>query len=211
MVRGELFKRYPNAIVYAGKATRDSKGMRVLDESSPDVDRYPLFRGTLPPDMTFIGFNLVCSAMRVAANARLRPTDTSSSSRSSPPSLASGWNPPPTTTPSPSGPISPGPISTPAAALPSCASTSPTARFQPSSAAAPGARLREFFLWFRPTRSCPISCCPPPRPPGLPITPGSDDAKMNWGVNSRADRLHSSSPSVPRTDSCGPDATYFLI
>jgi hypothetical protein len=55
MVRGELFKRYPNAIVYAGKATRDAKGVRVLDESD---ERYPLFRGTLSPDMTFLGFNL---------------------------------------------------------------------------------------------------------------------------------------------------------
>ncbi len=55
MVRGELFKRYPNAIVYAGKATRNAKGIRVLDESD---ERYPLFRGTLPPDMTFLGFNL---------------------------------------------------------------------------------------------------------------------------------------------------------
>ena len=55
MVRGELFKRYPNAIVYAGKAVRNSKGVRVLDESD---ERYPLFRGTISPDMTFIGFNL---------------------------------------------------------------------------------------------------------------------------------------------------------
>jgi hypothetical protein len=55
LVRGELFKRYPNAIVYAGKAARDSKGARVLDESD---ERYPIFRGTLSPDMTFFGFNL---------------------------------------------------------------------------------------------------------------------------------------------------------
>lgn len=55
LVRGELFKRYPNAIVYAGKATRDAKGARVLDESD---ERYPIFRGTLAPDMTFFGFNL---------------------------------------------------------------------------------------------------------------------------------------------------------
>ena|SRR5271165_4528913 len=55
LVRGELFKRYPNAIVYAGKATRNAQGQRVLDESD---ERYPLFRGTIPPDMTFLGFNL---------------------------------------------------------------------------------------------------------------------------------------------------------
>jgi hypothetical protein len=55
LVRGELFKRYPNAIVYAGKAKRASDGTRVLDESD---ERYPIFRGTLPTDITFLGFNL---------------------------------------------------------------------------------------------------------------------------------------------------------
>jgi hypothetical protein len=56
LVRGELFKRYPNAIVYAGKAKLDPKtNQRVLDETD---ERYPIFRGTLPTDMTFLGFNL---------------------------------------------------------------------------------------------------------------------------------------------------------
>jgi hypothetical protein len=55
LVRGELFKRYPNAIIYAGKAKRAPDGTRVLDDTD---ERYPLFRGTLSPDMTFLGFNL---------------------------------------------------------------------------------------------------------------------------------------------------------
>ena len=55
LVRGELFKRYPNTIVYAGKAKKGPKGTRILDDT---VEHYPLFRGTLSPDMTFIGFNL---------------------------------------------------------------------------------------------------------------------------------------------------------
>jgi hypothetical protein len=55
LVRGELFKRYPNAIVYAGKAIRDGEGNRVLDATD---ERYPLFRGTLPNDINFFGFNL---------------------------------------------------------------------------------------------------------------------------------------------------------
>ncbi len=54
LVRGELFKRYPNAVVYAGKAKRDGAN-RVLDDTD---ERYPAFRGTLPGDMTFLGFNL---------------------------------------------------------------------------------------------------------------------------------------------------------
>ena len=56
MVRGELFKRYPNAIVYAGKAVPDAKGQTLILD--PTDERYPLFRGTLGPDMTFLGFNL---------------------------------------------------------------------------------------------------------------------------------------------------------
>jgi len=55
LVRGELFKRYPNAIIYAGKAKKSADGTRVLDETD---ERYPIFRGTLPDDITFIGFNL---------------------------------------------------------------------------------------------------------------------------------------------------------
>jgi len=40
LVRGELFSRYPNAIVYAVKAKQDRKGKRIRD----DVDSYPIFR-----------------------------------------------------------------------------------------------------------------------------------------------------------------------
>jgi hypothetical protein len=61
LVRGELFKRYPSAIVYAGKATRDAQGSRVLGATD---ERYPLFRGTLSPDMTFLGFNLTAADAR---------------------------------------------------------------------------------------------------------------------------------------------------
>jgi hypothetical protein len=61
LVRGELFRRYPNAIVYAGKAKRNPDGTRVLDETD---ERYPLFRGTLSPDMTFLGFNLTAADAR---------------------------------------------------------------------------------------------------------------------------------------------------
>lgn len=61
LVRGELFKRYPNAIVYAGKATRNRAGTLVLDDTD---ERYPIFRGTLSPDMTFLGFNLTAADAR---------------------------------------------------------------------------------------------------------------------------------------------------
>jgi hypothetical protein len=61
LVRGELFKRYPNAIVYAGKAKRNPDGTLVLDDTD---ERYPIFRGTLSPDMTFLGFNLTAADAR---------------------------------------------------------------------------------------------------------------------------------------------------
>jgi hypothetical protein len=60
LLRGELLKRYPNAIIYAGKAKKDHSSNadpnhRILD---PSDERYPIFRGTLKDDMTFFGFNL---------------------------------------------------------------------------------------------------------------------------------------------------------
>ncbi|HME23292.1 MAG TPA: hypothetical protein VKI44_18515 [Acetobacteraceae bacterium] len=60
LIRGELLKRYPNAIIYAGKAKKDNSSNadpnhRILDTSD---ERYPIFRGTLKDDMTFLGFNL---------------------------------------------------------------------------------------------------------------------------------------------------------
>jgi hypothetical protein len=61
LVRGELFKRYPNAIVYAGKAKQNSDKTLVLDDTD---ERYPIFRGTLSPDMTFLGFNLTAAEAR---------------------------------------------------------------------------------------------------------------------------------------------------
>jgi len=54
LVRGDLFRRYPNAILYAAKADRDVAG-RIKPGAT---ERFPLFRGTAPPDVTFFGFQL---------------------------------------------------------------------------------------------------------------------------------------------------------
>ncbi len=62
LVRGELFRRYPTAIVYAVKASRDSAGR--LKPSQTGDERYPLFRGSTPPDVTFFGFELTSSLAR---------------------------------------------------------------------------------------------------------------------------------------------------
>ena len=57
LVRGELLRRYPNTVIFAGKAMAGTGGDngRVLDETD---ERFPVFRGTLRPDITFFGFNL---------------------------------------------------------------------------------------------------------------------------------------------------------
>jgi hypothetical protein len=57
LIRGELLRRYPNTVIFAGKAKAGTGGDngRVLDETD---ERFPIFRGTLSPDITFFGFNL---------------------------------------------------------------------------------------------------------------------------------------------------------
>jgi hypothetical protein len=57
LIRGELLRRYPNTVIFAGKAKAGSGGDdgRVLDDTD---QRFPIFRGTLSPDITFLGFNL---------------------------------------------------------------------------------------------------------------------------------------------------------
>jgi hypothetical protein len=54
LIRGELLRRYPDAVIYAAKA-KLSGDQRVIDETD---ERYPIFSGSLPGDITFIGFNL---------------------------------------------------------------------------------------------------------------------------------------------------------
>lgn len=62
LVRGDLFRKYPNALVYAVKA-REVNGRRVPDLSEHlgglGVDEepvFPLFAGDLPPETNFFGF-----------------------------------------------------------------------------------------------------------------------------------------------------------
>jgi hypothetical protein len=76
LVRGELFRRYPNTVVYAVPALRpgpdpgtgrpplpdDPTGLDVLrarvPSPDPEAEKYPMFRGTLGTDTTFFGFDL---------------------------------------------------------------------------------------------------------------------------------------------------------
>jgi hypothetical protein len=56
LIRGELLRRYPNTVIYAVRAVV-SGGKRTLS-TVPADEVHPIFRGTLEPDVTFIGFNL---------------------------------------------------------------------------------------------------------------------------------------------------------
>jgi hypothetical protein len=55
LIRGELLRRYPNSVIYAVAAKREQDQLELSD---PAVERHPLFRGTLKPDVTFLGFAL---------------------------------------------------------------------------------------------------------------------------------------------------------
>jgi len=57
LICGELLERYPNTVIYASKADRrpNNAGRAPLD---PPEERYPLFRGTFPANITFVGFDL---------------------------------------------------------------------------------------------------------------------------------------------------------
>jgi hypothetical protein len=55
IVRGELLRRYPDAVIYAAKAKIEGDH-RTIDDGSPTL--HPIFSGLLKPDMNFFGFNL---------------------------------------------------------------------------------------------------------------------------------------------------------
>jgi hypothetical protein len=61
LIRGELLRRYPNSVIYAVKAVKQSDGRLVLSTLEAD-EKPPLFRGTLKPDVTFLGFDLTRTA-----------------------------------------------------------------------------------------------------------------------------------------------------
>jgi hypothetical protein len=59
LVRGELLRRFPTAVVYAARAEFEIVNGQVTRGRVPTAEeRYPLFRGTLEPDVTFVGFDL---------------------------------------------------------------------------------------------------------------------------------------------------------
>jgi hypothetical protein len=61
LLRGELLRRYPTAVVYACEAKWDAANGR---HALGTEERHPQFRGTLEPDVTFMGFDLTLDEAR---------------------------------------------------------------------------------------------------------------------------------------------------
>lgn len=59
LLRSPLLRRYPNAVIHLtpGRAVEGDPRRRVPD-TEPAKERAPLFRGSLPPDMAYIGFDV---------------------------------------------------------------------------------------------------------------------------------------------------------
>ena len=67
LIRGELLRRYPGTVIYAVKAmVLNGKRVPAIDHPqeaaaqhvTAPLDAYPIFRGSLEPDVTFVGFDL---------------------------------------------------------------------------------------------------------------------------------------------------------
>ncbi len=183
LVRGELFKRYPNAIVYAGKAKRNPDGTRILDETD---ERYPLFRGTLSPDMTFLGFNLTAADAR--GGTASSPDGFFFVFQEQPSEPRFGLEPTPDISPVPhwadlawtnfaaGGPLPPAPA-------PILKGTSPAAIIANS----PWRLASQVFAKTLQSTSVPNFLTPPLQPTGIAIVSDADnpnDTNNQWGVNS---------------------------
>jgi hypothetical protein len=60
LIRGELLNRYPGTVIYAVKAKLDhinNIDRPILSNNDEDI-KEPVFRGTISPDITFIGFDI---------------------------------------------------------------------------------------------------------------------------------------------------------
>ena len=63
LLRGDLLRRYPRAIIYAAQAVWSADGTR---RELGTEERYPLFRATRAPDVTMLGFPLTEQEVRGA-------------------------------------------------------------------------------------------------------------------------------------------------
>lgn len=59
LIRGEIVRRYPRAVIFAQRGSLDSSGARFVPASEPR--RYPLFRVTLGGDLLCVGFDVTAA------------------------------------------------------------------------------------------------------------------------------------------------------
>lgn len=66
VVRGDLLRKYPTAVIYAQKAmwtTDEDRDIRVLDDRDPGQNiKHPAFKAEIEPDVRFLGFDLTRTA-----------------------------------------------------------------------------------------------------------------------------------------------------
>ncbi len=62
VIRGELLKKFPNTVIYAQKAFKDSAKWKIntelTGESFAKEVRFPIYQAELPPDIKLLGFDL---------------------------------------------------------------------------------------------------------------------------------------------------------
>ena len=69
VVRGDLLKKYPTAVVYAQQARwrqeAEDRFVRELDDSNPDLFvKAPIFKAEIEPDVRFLGFDLTAGVAK---------------------------------------------------------------------------------------------------------------------------------------------------
>ena len=62
LIKGDLLNRFPDAIIYASKAVFKNGKLDLppanVETEDKQQTKQPVFRGTIPPDITFLGFDL---------------------------------------------------------------------------------------------------------------------------------------------------------
>ncbi len=69
VIRGDLLKKYPTAVIFAQKAKwgkdEHDRDVRLLDEANPEQTvKEPIFKAEIEPDIKFLGFNLTAKQVK---------------------------------------------------------------------------------------------------------------------------------------------------
>ncbi|MBX3082874.1 MAG: hypothetical protein KF716_14640 [Anaerolineae bacterium] len=85
VIRGDLLKKYPTAVIFAQKAkwipdpddaAVPPRQIRVLDTSNPQINILtPIFKAEVEPDIHFLGFNLTASQAKGSTTPPQTPSD----------------------------------------------------------------------------------------------------------------------------------------